>query len=131
MRPSNHVSDNTAPGAKLSAPTVRNVALELEELFANGFESTFSVRPNAVLCCGSCGAEEKASEVEILDVRRLEGQSDPADMSAVVAAKCGRCQKLGSVVLTFGPQASEADAEVLAALDEHKWREHKEGSSTH
>lgn len=47
---------------------------------------------------------------------RAEGVSDPDDMLAVVAVTCPNCGTPGTVVLGYGPESSEDDAEVLLAL---------------
>ena len=112
-------------------PTVRNVRVELDELNTHGITGELSVKAGGIIRCESCSTEQRADEFEILDVRRLEGQSDPADMSAVVVARCGSCHQRGSIVLTFGPNASEADAEVLGLLDEHTWKKHSSPESKH
>ena len=110
-------------------PTVRNVKVELDEMADHGITVEFTVKPGGVIHCGACDSEQRANDAEILDVRRLEGQSDPADMSAVVALRCAKCKARGSIVLTYGPQASENDADVLQLLDDHSWREHTSAES--
>lgn len=47
---------------------------------------------------------------------RVEGASDPGDMAAVVALTCPRCSRGSVLVLTYGPEASAADGDVLLAL---------------
>jgi hypothetical protein len=49
-------------------------------------------------------------------LRRLEGESDPADMMAVVAVTCPACAATGTLTLGFGPTSSAEDADVLHAL---------------
>lgn len=110
----------------LSPPTVRNIAVELQDLQERGISGSFRVKPGARIVCDTCHTEHNAAELEIIDFRRVEGQSDPADMAAVVAAVCQGCGDRGVVVLTYGPRASAEDADVLAALDEHEWaRDHE------
>ena len=50
---------------------------------------------------------------------RLEGASDPADMSLVVPLDCPDCGARGVLVLRYGPEASMEEADVLAVLDLH------------
>ena len=45
----------------------------------------------------------------VLELRRLEGASDPDDMLAVVAVECANCGLRGSLVLNYGPTATEDD----------------------
>lgn len=103
-------------------PTVRNVNTELDDLDEMGFHEEFRVKPGGHVVCGVCGMEVPARDVEILEVRRVEGQSDPADMAAVIGLRCRGCAHEGTLVLTYGPTASEEDADVLAQLDGHTWQ---------
>ena len=57
-----------------------------------------------------------AAEIPVLDLRRLEGASDPDDMLAVLALECPNCGLRGSLVLNYGPTATEEDAAVLLGL---------------
>jgi hypothetical protein len=50
-------------------------------------------------------------------LRRLEGASDPDDLVAVVGLVCPVCGARIAAVLHYGPTASAAEADVLAALD--------------
>jgi hypothetical protein len=111
--------DEVAPA--LSAPTVRNIPVEMQELADRGFTGTFRVVADARVVCDRGHHVHEAAELEIVDVRRLEGRSDPADMSAVIALRCRNCQQAGTLVLTYGPSASAEDADVLVALDDHEW----------
>jgi hypothetical protein len=109
-----------------SPPTVRNIPIELKELAEQGFTGSFRVRPGARVVCDRCHHAHAAEDLEIVDFRRLEGQSDPADMAAVIALRCRGCGQRGTLVLTYGPQASPEDADVLIALDDTAWaHEHR------
>lgn len=66
--------------------------------------------------CEGCGETVAAGSIEVDSLVRLEGASDPADMAAVVAGRCPGCAERGLLVLTYGPEASAADADVLRAL---------------
>jgi hypothetical protein len=48
---------------------------------------------------------------------RLEGASDPDDMVAVAALRCPSCKTRGTLVLSYGPETSAVDADVLCCLD--------------
>ena len=107
-----------------SAPTGAGVPSDnttltavLDEVEADGFTSSFVVRPDARLMCSACRETVPAARIEPSQTRRLEGASDPADELWVIAAACPNCGAHGSVVLGFGPEASEDDALVVAALD--------------
>jgi hypothetical protein len=63
-----------------------------------------------------CDSESPAGRFEVVAERRLEGASDPDDMVMVVGLRCPVCHIAGTVVLGYGPDASESDADVVAAL---------------
>ncbi len=86
-------------------------AFELE-----GYRGQMAARPAGQVLCVSCHLESDASEMEVDDLRRVEGASDPADMVAVAAVQCPSCAARGTVVLKYGPGASPEEAEVLALL---------------
>lgn len=89
----------------------------LDEIAADGYTSSFVVQPGGALMCTTCRDDVAAERIEPLLTRRLEGASDPSDELWVVAAVCPNCGAHGSVVLGFGPEASEDDALVVAQLD--------------
>lgn len=70
------------------------------------------------LRCTGCGTTSPAAAFTVHSERRLEGTSDPDDMLLVVAATCPACGRGGSVALAYGPEASAADSDVVAALPE-------------
>jgi hypothetical protein len=74
-----------------------------------------SAQAGHVLCLG-CHVESPASEMRLDALERMEGASDPADMVAVAALVCPLCNAHGTLVLSYGPEASEDDADVLAVL---------------
>lgn len=81
-----------------------------------GFDSSFTVEPEAQLLCHTCEQTFPAAEAPMSSLRRLEGASDPDDMLAVVAITCPHCGAQGTVVLGFGPAASPEDGDALAAF---------------
>jgi hypothetical protein len=88
----------------------------LGELREQGYTADVTAVEGGALRCGACGAETPAAEVGAHELRRTEGASDPADMSALVAVTCPACGARGVLVAAFGPDASAAEADVLAAL---------------
>lgn len=66
--------------------------------------------------CLTCRAEFPASVVPPLGFRRLEGESDPADMSMALPIGCPECATTGSLVVRYGPEAGVADVDVLTAM---------------
>jgi hypothetical protein len=89
----------------------------LQDLEEQGFGSQLIPRPDATIRCGACGETLSATEFDVEAVRRLEGASDPDDMMIVIGARCPRCGAAGTLVLGYGPNASEDDAAISAALD--------------
>lgn len=75
-----------------------------------------AARPEGRLRCFTCGTESDAASVEMAALRRTEGASDPDDMLAVAALTCPHCGARAAVVLGYGPESSEDDAEVLLRL---------------
>jgi len=78
--------------------------------------ASFAVLPGGRVACSLCHARTTAAGVEVLEVRRLEGTSDPEAEAIVLGLRCPSCGVLGSAVLGYGPMASAEDQDVLAAL---------------
>ena len=87
----------------------------LELLATQGFAVSFSLSP-AGLRCGACG-ERIVEAVEVAQVFRFEGPSDPDEEAVVYAARCPVCHAGGSVVSSFGPGADPELADRLVLLD--------------
>ncbi len=68
------------------------------------------------LRCGRCREVRALGDWTVDDERRLEGASDPDDMVLVVAATCPACSAHGTIVLAYGPEASDVDSDLVAAL---------------
>jgi hypothetical protein len=49
-------------------------------------------------------------------VARLEGASDPADLAIVIPLQCPHCGTDGALIAGYGPEASQAEADVLTAM---------------
>ena len=88
----------------------------LSRFTALGWSSQFAARSGGIVECESCRHSMPASDLPVLELRRLEGASDPDDMLAVVAVECPNCGLRGSLVLNYGPTATEEDAAVLLGL---------------
>jgi hypothetical protein len=100
-------------GVARGAQTLTDV---LSEDSARGWSGQFVSRGDARIECETCHRSSPASEFAALALRRLEGASDPDDMLAVAAVECPECGARGSLVLNYGPLASDVDAAVLVAL---------------
>ena len=76
----------------------------------------FAARGGADITCLTCRNHFPAAGVAAHESTRLEGASDPGDMSMVVPVECPVCGASGSLVLRYGPEASADEAAVLVAL---------------
>jgi hypothetical protein len=101
------------PDLASDARTLAEVIAVLED---TGYRGQFSTRPEGRLLCLTCRTESDAPAVAVHSLSRTEGASDPDDMLAVAAVTCPVCATPGTVVLGYGPEASEEDAEVLLGL---------------
>lgn len=82
-----------------------------------GFDGSFEVADGgSAIRCLACEEESATTDIPLHTLRRLEGASDPADMAAVAAITCPRCRARGTMVLPFGPNATAAEALVLASF---------------
>lgn len=109
---------DTQAATPTSAPS-DNAAVSgiLRHLGEQGFETSFVPGGEpGVLRCTSCDTETAIGHFEVHDERRMEGASDPDDMVMVVAAQCPSCGARGTIVLGFGPNASETDADLIVAM---------------
>jgi hypothetical protein len=118
-----------APETDLSGSDGSTLTEVLDAYTAGGFDAHFMVTDDARLECGACDAISDPASVTMSSLRRLEGESDPDDMMAVVALTCPACSAKGTVTLGFGPAASSQDADVSVALRDHRGDEHAPGNS--
>ena len=57
---------------------------------------------------------DPGAEVQLDNLRRTEGASDPDDMAAIAAVVCPHCGPKGTLVLQYGAEATPEENEVLA-----------------
>ena len=117
------------PEIDLSGSDGSTLTEVLDAYTAGGFASHFTVTDDSQLECGACNAVSDPAAVTMSSLRRLEGESDPADMMAVVALTCPVCSKKGTVTLGFGPAASAQDSDVLGTLRDHRADHRAPGNS--
>ena len=99
------------------ASDARSLSEILAMYEADGFTDQLGVRPGGRIICFSCRHEAAAEDFELVSLSRLEGASDPDDMLAVVALRCPSCGAKGTLVLNYGPEATEDDVDVLRRLE--------------
>lgn len=83
-----------------------------------GFTYDFHARPGGIVECGECHTPHRADTLELTQLERLEGDSDPSEMLAVCAVVCPNCGMHGTLVLTYGPDSTREDDDVLTLLDD-------------
>jgi len=103
----------------------------LEGYAQGGFSSSFVVTDDAQLECVECITVSSPDRFKMSSLRRLEGESDPSDMVAVVALTCPLCGARGTVILGFGPMATSQDADVLQGVRDHRDDTKAPGNSAH
>jgi len=108
------VQNQPASGAPSDNTTLTAILASLDE---DGFGEQFVVREAAQVECLACRNTSPASSFVARRSRRLEGASDPDDMVNVVATTCPVCDVGGTIVLTYGVNASLEDGDVSLALD--------------
>jgi hypothetical protein len=90
----------------------------LAQFERQGFRSQFFAREGGELECSNCHTRLAAEEVAVQSMRRVEGASDPADMSVVAAITCPQCGARGTGTFGYGPTSPREDSEVLRRLDQ-------------
>jgi hypothetical protein len=106
------------PDAASSAnPTDTTLRSVVDALTDQGYTGQFAARPGGRVECLVCRADAPAHRYHADEVTRLEGVSDPDDMVMVAPLRCRSCGALGTLVLGYGPEASEDDSDVLVALE--------------
>jgi hypothetical protein len=103
------------------APSDNTTLVELlADLRAKGFDRDIRVTEDGQLCCRDCGHCVAAEDMELLELRRLEGASDPSDMAAVLGVRCAGCGAKGVAIVRYGPEAGPGDEIVLRHLPDHR-----------
>ena len=105
-----------SPSANGGDPSDSTLSELIGQFEATGFTGQMAARPGGHLRCFSCRTDSDAADVELVDLLRIEGASDPDDMSAVAALVCPHCGARATAVLGYGPEAGEDDADVLSRL---------------
>lgn len=103
----------TTSDANSSAATLTEITQRLER---KGFEGQFGVVDADEVRCFTCHATQFAHELNVEEMLRTEGASDPDDMAAVAAVICTSCGAHGTLVLNYGPASDPDDSEVLRLL---------------
>jgi len=110
------MSDEPVPGV----PTDTTLTEVVDDLRRLGFTNDVRVTPEGMLCCRVCEHCIAAQDMDLLELRRVEGTSDPGDMAAALGLRCVSCGALGTAIVRFGPEASREDAMVLEHVPDHR-----------
>jgi hypothetical protein len=104
----------------MARPNAQTDGLRLDEshegLEAGGFAQTLRTAKAGRILCMACGLESPASQFKVLQQKRVEGVSDPAEESLVLGLECPACDARGTLTLAYGPRAGRDEAAILAAL---------------
>ena len=106
------------PGAPSDNTTLVTLLAALAEA---GYTGDLFVTAEGRLRCGSCHQDVDPAGLQLDELRRIEGASDPADMAAVLGITCSHCGAKGTAVVRYGPEAGPQDAAVLLALDDRRY----------
>ena len=82
---------------------------------ADGFTEDYHVAEEGGVICSGSGKELRPQDLDVVRFRRLEGASDPADMTLVAAVRTKDGAGDGVLVVKYGPDASPGEAELLLA----------------
>ena len=100
------------------APSDNTTAVaEIDDLRGQGYTEDFVVGEGGVIRCTSCRHEAPPAEVDVDVFRRMEGASEPDEMSAILAITCRECGAKGIVMVGYGPNASPDEGDLLLAVD--------------
>jgi hypothetical protein len=78
------------------------------------------VTADAMVRCGTCHQDTAPTDLDLLELIRLEGVADPADEAAVLALQCRLCGARGTAVVRFGPEAEPQEDAVLQAIEDRR-----------
>jgi hypothetical protein len=101
-------------------PSDVTITSVLDAYRADGYEVEYAVENDVLVDSG--GREIDPADVVVESMRRLEGASDPADNLVIAAITTRDGKERGTVILRFGPEASEAEAFLLHASDDRRGR---------
>lgn len=87
----------------------------MNRLRALGYDMDVSAAPGGYIRCGACGELIDASRVDIDEIVRFEGDSNPDD-EAILAAVTMPSGHRGLYTAAYGADVSTDDAAVLVAL---------------
>lgn len=103
--------DDTAP-----TPADDSLTHVLGNLTSEGADGQFRAIPGGGIQCLTCRQDFPAATVDAVETTRLEGASDPAEMTMTIPVQCPHCGMSGALTLAYGPHADEAETDALLAF---------------
>lgn len=88
---------------------------EVERLTRAGYRDDFRAEDGALVAVAS-GRRFGTEELEVDEEVRFEGETDPEEEAILLALRSRDGQVRGTWLVPYGPEATEEDAQVLAAL---------------
>lgn len=111
--------DHDEPTKRPETSEPETVTELLDHWGEQGTRASFRPGPEpATIHCPVCDSDRPGREFDVIEERRLEGESDPDDMVLAVAARCPVCHISGSIVLGFGTEASDTDSDIVLELSQ-------------
>lgn len=102
----------------------RTFGLTLAEALARfeaaGYTAQLGVVEGGLVRCYSCHTDHDPASMELNEILRVEGASDPDDEVAVVAMTCPKCDCKGTLVFKYGSEATPDESDVLRALEDRR-----------
>jgi hypothetical protein len=106
----------TPPDAPDPGHHLETLSEASERLQARGFAESFAARAGR-LATSSGERTFRPDELDVVEMLRFEGASDPADASILFALQTPDGSVRGLYSAVYGPSVSPEDAEVIQALD--------------
>jgi hypothetical protein len=102
------------PGVPEDGTNLTHVLKQYED---SGFSIEYRIAPGPKVARYEPPTEASPEDFVLHSLRRLEGASEPDEMMAVAAISRADGSDKGVLVLPFGPNMSEDDAELLRSLE--------------
>lgn len=93
----------------------------LARLETAGYRGTFTATDGG-LHCPACDGRHDPEVVDIDEIVRFEGESDPDDEAVVFALSCEHCAAKGTYIAAYGPAVNATDAQVIRRLHDRRHR---------
>jgi hypothetical protein len=87
----------------------------MADLKSRGYDRDFNLRETFIEC-GQTGTKLSASDFEITEVYRFEGNTDPGDELVLYAIEAPVKGMKGTLVNAYGPYANTVSGELVAKL---------------